>query len=100
MAPMGTWSQPARRSDYDQNYASSGFHRSSPIAKPITSDSPFEKRRLAPEPASPSRNDSEFIPPVRQEQPISRPAQQVPAQTQQAAEDDLGIPAFIRRKMM
>lgn len=100
VAPMGSWSQPARRPEYEPAHTSSGFHRSSTASKPLVTDSPFEKRRFPTENTSPSRQEPE--PSV-----TPRPSEQAPArvaapqtQTQQNGEDDLGIPAFIRRKMM
>lgn len=99
IASSGSWSQPARRNEYEPSYASSGFQRSASPAKPIISDSPFEKRRLPVEPAP--RQEQEFQAPVRQEPPVPTRSNSVPAPAQQQnGDDDLGIPAFIRRKMM
>ena len=72
VAPQGSWSAPARES--------SGFN-----AQPLRSESessPFEPRRVPSEKPEPVKS--------QQKKPTSS----------EVDEDDLGIPAFIRRKMM
>lgn len=99
VAPQGSWAAP-RRDDYRQQAAP---NRNSYM--PVQS-SPFAERRVptavvSNAPVAPQR---EIAPVMQQEPPMQpKPVQPPPpqAKTQQQEDDDeLGIPAFIRRKMM
>jgi cell division protein FtsZ len=80
VAPQGSWSPGVRREESSPVAASS-----LPSMKPV-SDSPFEKRRV---PTADAIEDRvEAMTPMKSESPAA------------VDEDDLGIPAFIRRKMM
>lgn len=88
VTPQGSWAPPSRREDPVPASTST-----------VVNDSPFEKRRV------PSLKEEEAM----EERKIESPATQTPKpnSTSNGAtpsatidEDDLGIPAFIRRKMM
>lgn len=80
VAPQGSWSPSTVSSRSESNFSSQSMRP----AKSEPSASPFGERRVV---------QKEEKPPI-QEKP------KVPNKTDDIDEDDLGIPAFIRRKMM
>lgn len=111
--PSGSWAPSVRREESsNHNSVYGGLHR---VSKPA--ESPFEKRRLpvaeqvGPEPRYEMRQDvtrPESRPEPRPEpryEPRMEPVVNTPPRVatpkpDPADDDDLGIPAFIRRKMM
>lgn len=94
--PSGSWAPSPRREESTHHAVYGGLHR---VSKPA--ESPFEKRRVAvpetgPEPRFEMRTE------VRPEPaPLATPPARVATPKPEAGDDeDLGIPAFIRRKMM
>ncbi len=93
LAPQGSWAAP-RREEYRPQAPSRNSYM--PVQQ-----SPFAERRVptavVSQPAEPPRREPVYQAPPVQEQP--KAPQQQPAQKQDE-DDELGIPAFIRRKMM
>lgn len=79
--PHGSWSQPKRREE-------------STATIPMQKESPFEKRRVMPQENSPFEERRVM------EQPPALIQKPAPVSQSNGDDDDLGIPAFIRRKMM
>ncbi len=92
VAPQGSWTPGVRNESMS----------AAPVRQaPQTERSPFGTRRLTPEPVEEIVRDSEPAPAQTMSSPA--PARQVVEQKKSPAENsdgDLGIPAFIRRKMM
>ncbi len=92
LAPQGSWAAP-RREEYRPQAPSRNSYM--PVQQ-----SPFAERRVptavVSQPAEPPRRESVYQAPPVQEQPKAPQPQAKP----QEEDDELGIPAFIRRKMM
>lgn len=87
VAPKGSWTPSAKHEEAYAGASGSVAPATPKPAEPVVEESPFEKRLV------PSSRET-----AREEKPRLEPSGAAKAKSED--EDDLGIPAFIRRKMM